>query len=144
MADDLADSRYAQAAAERAAQAGLIRMAGRHLDPEEGVMREGHIVDGTDLSALRKVLTVVAAHLALPNVEQVTRLQLQPEDKLVVILGGTPVLTHHHAESAGLVIRRALDLDDDQPVLVLPSGSDVSVIEPDNPVVHAASEGPTQ
>jgi hypothetical protein len=39
----------------------MVILAGRHLDPEEGVMRSGHLVTDEDESALRTVLRFVAA-----------------------------------------------------------------------------------
>jgi hypothetical protein len=37
-------------------------LAARHLDPEEGVMRAGHVVMPADISAVRTVLRFVSAH----------------------------------------------------------------------------------
>lgn len=37
--------------------------AARHLDPAQGVMRAGHVVDETDIAALRQVLDVAASVL---------------------------------------------------------------------------------
>lgn len=37
-------------------------LAARHLDPEEGVMRAGHVVMPADISAVRTVLGFVSAH----------------------------------------------------------------------------------
>ena len=40
---------------------GVVLLACRHLDPEEGVMRSGHVVTGDDEAALRTVLRFVSA-----------------------------------------------------------------------------------
>ncbi len=42
---------------------GMLLLAARHLDPEEGVMRSGHVVDSADIAALRKVLSVIATSI---------------------------------------------------------------------------------
>lgn len=41
----------------------MLLLAARHLDPTEGVMRPGHVVTDSDLSALGKVLGAVSASL---------------------------------------------------------------------------------
>jgi hypothetical protein len=38
----------------------MVILASRHLDPEEGVMRGGHVVTAEDEAALRTVLRFVA------------------------------------------------------------------------------------
>ena len=38
----------------------MVTLAARHLDPEEGVMRAGHVVTESDEAALRTVLRYVA------------------------------------------------------------------------------------
>lgn len=40
-----------------------VIMAARHLDPEEGVMRAGHVIDDTDVQALNVILRLVAQQL---------------------------------------------------------------------------------
>jgi hypothetical protein len=39
----------------------MVILAARHLDPEEGVMRAGHVVTPADVSAVRTVLRFVSA-----------------------------------------------------------------------------------
>jgi len=39
----------------------MVVLAARHLDPEEGVMRAGHVVTESDEAALRTVIRYVAA-----------------------------------------------------------------------------------
>lgn len=41
----------------------MIRLACRHLDPNEGVMTSGHVVGDGDVAALQRVLDYVAARL---------------------------------------------------------------------------------
>lgn len=47
----------------RPANANAVLLAGRHLDPAEGVMRPGHVVTESDTAALRTVLGAVSALL---------------------------------------------------------------------------------
>lgn len=44
-----------------AAPSAMVVLAARHLDPEEGVMRAGHVVTESDEAALRTVIRYVAA-----------------------------------------------------------------------------------
>ncbi len=43
-----------------AAPSSMVVLAARHLDPEEGVMRTGHVVTDSDESAIRTVTGYVA------------------------------------------------------------------------------------
>jgi hypothetical protein len=48
-----------------AISAFALRLAGQHLDPEEGVMRIGHVVTQEDMGALRVVLRAASAYLRM-------------------------------------------------------------------------------
>jgi hypothetical protein len=41
----------------------VVRLAARHLDPEKGVMRSGHVVNAADIAAVTRVLAVASAWL---------------------------------------------------------------------------------
>lgn len=41
----------------------MLRLAAKHLDPSEGVMREGRVVEYADVAAVRKLIDFVAAHI---------------------------------------------------------------------------------
>jgi hypothetical protein len=57
-----AQDRIADLERKLAYPVATVVLAARHLDPEEGVMREGHAVTWPDVVALRTVLGFVSAH----------------------------------------------------------------------------------
>ncbi len=57
-----AQERIVALEARRNVNTEFVILSARHLDPEEGVMRAGHVVTSADIMAVRTVLGFVSAH----------------------------------------------------------------------------------